>query len=86
MTETLIDRVIWRQTWLAKVAVPVQGAVGAVYGTLGGTGRTLKNLMHGPSGHPFHPASSDLPIGAWGAGVVADYVARHLVFGTAAPW
>ncbi|MBJ7593571.1 MAG: hypothetical protein JF886_01710 [Candidatus Dormibacteraeota bacterium] len=32
MIETLIDRVIWRQTWLAKVAVPVQGAVGTVYG------------------------------------------------------
>jgi len=49
-----------------------------VYGALGRPGRALKNLMHGTAvlGHPLHPAISDLPIGAWAAGVVADYVAH----------
>jgi nitrite reductase/ring-hydroxylating ferredoxin subunit/uncharacterized membrane protein len=34
--------------------------------------------MHGTAviGHPLHPAISDLPIGAWAAGLVADYVAH----------
>ncbi len=78
MTESLVDRIIRKQTWLEKVADVLQGAVGAVYGALGRPGRTLKNLMHGTTllGHPLHPALSDLPIGAWAAGVVADFVAH----------
>ena len=44
----------------------------------GRPGRTLKNVLHGttPFGHPLHPAVTDVPIGAWAAGVVADYVAH----------
>jgi nitrite reductase/ring-hydroxylating ferredoxin subunit len=78
VTESLVDRVIRRQGWLEKVADAVQGAVGEVYGALGRPGRALKNLMHGTSvlGHPLHPAVTDLPTGAWAAGVVADYVAH----------
>ncbi|MEO8898332.1 MAG: DUF2231 domain-containing protein, partial [Candidatus Dormibacter sp.] len=78
MTESLVDRIIRRQTWLEKVADVVQTAVGSVYGALGRPGRVLKNVMHGTTllGHPLHPAVSDLPIGAWSAGVVADYVAH----------
>lgn len=78
MTESLVDRVIRRQRWLEKVADVLQGGVGAVYGALGRPGRAVKNLMHGTAvlGHPLHPAISDLPIGAWAAGVVADYVAH----------
>ncbi|MGH7721234.1 MAG: Rieske 2Fe-2S domain-containing protein [Candidatus Dormibacteria bacterium] len=84
MTESLVDRIIRRQTWLERVADALQGAVGAVYGALGRPGRGLKNLMHGTVllGHPLHPAISDLPIGAWAGGVVADYVAH---FTTAVP-
>jgi nitrite reductase/ring-hydroxylating ferredoxin subunit/uncharacterized membrane protein len=78
VSESLVDRVIRRQTWLEKVADALQGGVGAAYGALGRPGRTLKNLMHGTAvlGHPLHPAISDLPIGAWAAGVVADHVAH----------
>jgi nitrite reductase/ring-hydroxylating ferredoxin subunit/uncharacterized membrane protein len=61
----------------------VQSAVGAVYGALGAPGRGLKNLLYGTKalGHPLHPTITDLPMGAWTAGVVADYVGRvtHLV-------
>ncbi len=78
MTERLADRIIRRQTWLETVADVVQGAVGGVYGALGRPGRALKNVMHGTTllGHPLHPAVSDMPIGAWATGVVADFVAH----------
>lgn len=78
MTESLVDRIIRKQRWLEKVADVVQGAVGGLYSALGRPGRVLKNAMHGTTllGHPLHPAVSDLPIGAWAAGVVADYAAH----------
>jgi nitrite reductase/ring-hydroxylating ferredoxin subunit/uncharacterized membrane protein len=36
----------------------------------------LKNLMHGTTllGHPLHPALTDVPIGAWTVGVLADWL------------
>lgn len=84
MSESLVDRIIRRQTWLEKVGDALQGAVGAVYRVLGRPGQALKNVLHGTVllGHPLHPAVSDLPIGAWAAGVVADFVAH---FTTALP-
>ena len=78
MPQSLVDRVIRRQNWLEKVADLLQAGVGGAYSALGAPGRALKNLMHGtwPLGHPLHPAVTDIPIGAWAAGVVADYVAH----------
>jgi nitrite reductase/ring-hydroxylating ferredoxin subunit/uncharacterized membrane protein len=78
MAESRLDRIIRRQTWLDRVADVLQRAVGSFYGALGRPGRSLKNLMHGTTllGHPLHPAVTDIPIGAWAAGVVADYVAH----------
>ncbi len=75
--EPLLDRWVRRQAWLEPVADSLQGAIGAVYGALGGPGRTLKSLLHGTlvTGHPLHPAITDVPIGAWIVGVVLDYVA-----------
>jgi nitrite reductase/ring-hydroxylating ferredoxin subunit/uncharacterized membrane protein len=78
VSENLVDRVVRRQGWLDPVADAVQKVVGAFYGSLGRPGRALKDLMHGTTllRHPLHPALSDVPIGAWTAGVVADYVAH----------
>src|SRR5690242_458512 len=78
MAERLVDRLIRRQTWLDRVGDLLQGAVGGVYGALGRPGRALKNLMHGTTllGHPLHPAVTDVPLGAWAVGVVADHVAH----------
>jgi nitrite reductase/ring-hydroxylating ferredoxin subunit/uncharacterized membrane protein len=74
--ERLLDRAIRTQAWLDPVAVAVQKAVGAAYEALGGPGRAIKNVMHGTAllGHPLHPALTDLPVGAWTVGVVADWV------------
>lgn len=78
-----LDDWLRRQDWIEGVAGAVQGAVGATYGVLGAPGRGLKNLLYGTKvlGHPLHPTITDLPMGAWTVGVVADYVGRvtHVV-------
>lgn len=79
MTEPLIDRWIRRQRWMDGLAEALQAAIGGIYGALGRPGRLLKDVMHGTRllGHPLHPAVTDVPIGAWTAGVVLDYVAHY---------
>ncbi len=74
--ERLLNRTIRGQPWLDPVAEAVQKAVGAFYDALGSPGRSIKNVMHGTTvlGHPMHPALSDVPIGAWTAGVLADWL------------
>jgi len=78
MTEPLIDRVVRGQGWMDGFAEVLQKMVAAIYRSLGAPGRLLKDLMHGSRilGHPLHPVITDVPIGAWTAGVVADYVAH----------
>jgi nitrite reductase/ring-hydroxylating ferredoxin subunit/uncharacterized membrane protein len=78
MAESLLDRMIRRQGWMERWGDAIQGAVGGIYGALGAPGRSLKNLLHGTTllGHPLHPAITDVPIGAWTVGVIADYVAH----------
>jgi nitrite reductase/ring-hydroxylating ferredoxin subunit/uncharacterized membrane protein len=77
VAESMLDRVVRRQHWMEKWGDAIQGAVGGVYSGLGTPGRALKNVMHGTVlGHPLHPAITDVPIGAWTTGVIADYVAH----------
>jgi hypothetical protein len=47
------------------------------YGALGRPGKTIEDVLHGtrPLGHPLHPALTDVPLGAWIVGVVADLAA-----------
>ena len=75
--EDPVDAFVRRQDWLDGLADPIQKAVGWCYGTLGGPGRLLKDLVHGtkPLGHPLHPALTDIPLGAWTAMVAADLLA-----------
>ena len=78
MPETLIGRVVRRQSWLDPVSDVVQKLTSGTYRALGPAGPPLRNLMHGTwlLRHPLHPAVTDVPIGAWTVGVVADYVAH----------
>lgn len=78
MAESPLDRWVRRQGWMEGWGDAIQGAVGSIYASLGAPGRALKTAMHGTTvlGHPLHPAITDVPIGAWTAGVVADYVAH----------
>jgi nitrite reductase/ring-hydroxylating ferredoxin subunit len=85
VAETFIDRVIRGQGWMDPVAEAVQGAIGKAYEALGPRGRAVKNLLHGTRalGHPLHPAVSDVPVGAWLVGVVADAAGRREAADTA---
>lgn len=74
--ERLLDRTMESLTWLDPVADVTQKAVGGFYAALGTPGRALKNVMHGTTvlRHPLHPALTDLPLGAWTLGVLADWL------------
>ena len=84
MPGAMIDRFVRRQSWTDPTAEVLQKGVGGIYRPLGPLGRLLRNLLHGTYllGHPLHPALTDVPLGAWTVGVVADYVAH---FNTAIP-
>jgi nitrite reductase/ring-hydroxylating ferredoxin subunit/uncharacterized membrane protein len=79
VAEPPIDRLMRRQGWLDGVAEFLQGVVGGCYRVLGRPGRFIKDVLHGrwPLGHPLHPAVTDIPIGAWGVAVVADFTAHY---------
>ncbi|HEX6548161.1 MAG TPA: Rieske 2Fe-2S domain-containing protein [Candidatus Dormibacteraeota bacterium] len=83
MAEPVTDRFLRSQGWLEPVADLIQRLVGGFYGALGGVGTALKDLLHGTKllGHPLHPALTDMPLGLWTFGVIADLVAlnSHLV-------
>lgn len=74
--ERTLERVVRSQGWLDPVAEAVQKAVGAFYDSMGGAGRAARNVMHGTTvlGHPLHPALTDVPLGAWTVGVLADWL------------
>lgn len=76
MRERNLDRVVRRQNWLDPVAEAIQRAVGAFYEALGTPGRAVKDVLHGTKflGHPLHPALTDVPVGAWTIGVLADWL------------
>lgn len=78
MAGTFVDRLIRRQNWTERVSDVIQKAVGGFYGVLGAPGSVLKNLAHGTLilRHPLHPALTDVPLGAWTVGVIADYVSH----------
>jgi nitrite reductase/ring-hydroxylating ferredoxin subunit/uncharacterized membrane protein len=73
--ERTLDRVVRRQSWLDPVSDAIQKAVGAFYGALGTPGQAIKDALHGTTilGHPLHPALTDVPVGAWTVGLVADW-------------
>src|SRR5205823_9412060 len=73
--EPFIDRVIRKQSWMDGVAEAIQRAIGSIYGSLGAPGRALSDLLHGTTllGHSLHAALTDVPLGAWTVGVLADW-------------
>lgn len=77
MARPAVDRFLSRQGWMDRLADSIQRIVGAAFKTLGPLGRPLKDLLHGTNllRHPLHPALTDVPLGAWLTGVVADYLA-----------
>ena len=76
LRERAFDRVVRGQGWLDPVSDAIQRATRALYEALGAPGRLIKNALHGTTilGHPLHPAVTDIPIGAWTAGLIADWL------------
>lgn len=74
--ERLLDRMVRRQAWLDPVADTLQRGIGGFYGMLGKPGQAVKNVMHGEVGlhHPLHPSLTDIPLGAWTVGLLADWL------------
>ena len=62
-----------RQTWLDRLADPVQDTIERGVAAAGRTGDMLMGLLHGAwLGHPLHPSLTHVPIGAWTAAVTLD--------------
>ncbi|HLV60978.1 MAG TPA: DUF2231 domain-containing protein [Fredinandcohnia sp.] len=56
---------------LENLSDPLQEGVRGLFGQ--GAGATVRSVLRGEFlGHPLHPALTDLPIGAWTAGLVFD--------------
>ena len=74
--ERTFDRVVRGQGWLDPVSEAIQRAIGAFYDVLGAPGRVIKDALHGTTilGHPLHPAVTDVPVGAWTVGLLADWL------------
>ncbi len=69
----LIGEVVENQTWLDKLAAPIQNWLLKFFGQPGQPNRKLKDMLNGTwLGHPLHPVFTDIPIGAWSGTTLLD--------------
>lgn len=62
-----------RQQWLNPVEEKLQGLIHHLFARGGDSGKKIKNFLHGTwAGHPLHVILTDVPLGAWTAGIVFD--------------
>jgi len=70
----LIGKFVERQTWLDKLASPIQNLLLAFFGQPGQPGRKLKDILNGTwLGHALHPVLTDVPLGAWSGTTLLDF-------------
>ena len=68
-----IAQVVERQTWLDKLAAPLQSWLLKLYGQPGEPNRKIKDMLNGTwLGHALHPVLTDIPLGAWSSTMVLD--------------
>jgi nitrite reductase/ring-hydroxylating ferredoxin subunit/uncharacterized membrane protein len=66
---------IARQDWLEPAEEPLQKLLHQTFARGGRGGQQIKNILHGTwLGHPLHVILTDIPIGAWTAGLVFDFL------------
>lgn len=69
----LIGQAVERQTWLDKIAGPLQSWILKLYGQPGEPNRKIKDFLNGTwLGHGLHPVLTDVPLGAWSSTMVLD--------------
>ena len=70
-----IGEVVESQTWLDRLANPLQQWLLTLFGQPGQPKRKLKDLLNGTwLGHSLHPVLTDVPLGAWSGTMVLDLV------------
>ncbi len=70
----VIGEVVENQTWLDKLAAPIQNWLLKFFGQPGQPNRKLKDVLNGTwFGHPLHPVFTDIPIGAWSSTTLLDF-------------
>ncbi len=77
MSRDPVAQLAEEQNWLAPAEQPLQDAVRSAFDSLGPeNGRKVRDALHGTWLHePLHAVLTDVPIGAWTAGVVFDVIA-----------
>jgi nitrite reductase/ring-hydroxylating ferredoxin subunit/uncharacterized membrane protein len=71
----LIGEFVESQTWLDKLASPIQNLLLTFFGRPGQPGRKLKDILNGTwLGHALHPVFTDVPLGAWSGTTLLDCV------------
>lgn len=67
--KTMIDQ----QSWLDRIADPLQSGVRSLFQGAGNVGQKVQNFLNGTwLGHPLHPVITDVAVGALTAAVVLD--------------
>src|SRR5437868_8064478 len=70
-----IGEVVERQTWLDKLANPVQNWLLAFFGQTGQPNRKMKDMLNGTwLGHSLHPVLTDVLLGAWSGTMLLDLI------------
>ena len=70
----LIGEFVESQTWIDKLASPIQNYLLAFFGKPGQPSRKLKDILNGTwLGHALHPVFTDVPLGAWSGTTLLDF-------------
>ncbi len=73
-----IGEIVENQTWLDKLANPIQQWLLRFFGQPGQPNRKVKDILNGTwLGHPVHPVLTDIPIGAWSGTMLLDLVSLN---------
>ena len=68
-----ISEIVENQTWLDKLANPIQSWLLQFFGQPGEPNRRLKDILNGTwLGHALHPVLTDVPLGSWTATTLLD--------------
>ncbi|TMD62340.1 MAG: Rieske 2Fe-2S domain-containing protein [Chloroflexi bacterium] len=73
-----IGEFVENQTWLDKLANPIQQWLLSFFGQPGQPVRKVKDMLNGTwLGHSVHPVLTDIPIGAWSGTMLLDLVSLN---------